>query len=89
MSAAVVRLVMNRLGAELRAFAQAVVELLHTFDVVSVAGPPWRWRVIDTGSRERIAAVRAGERKIGPDVPVPRTVFDDLTDALKARRANR
>ncbi|MEV4079730.1 hypothetical protein AB0J43_05495 [Nonomuraea fuscirosea] len=80
---------MNRIRAELRVFAQGVVEVLHAFDVVSAAGPPWRWRVIDTGSAERIAAVRAGLRRVGPDVPAPRTVFDDMMDELHARRRAR
>ncbi|TMR97887.1 hypothetical protein [Nonomuraea basaltis] len=58
---------LNRIRAELRAVAQGVVELFHVFDVVSVAGAPWRWRVIDTASHERIAAVRAGQRRVGAD----------------------
>lgn len=77
---------MNRLRAELRACAQSVWEVFHAFDVVSIAGPPWRWRVIDTGSRERIAAVRAGRRRIGADEPSP-TWVDDAIDRLRAARA--
>ncbi|GAA3027364.1 hypothetical protein [Streptosporangium longisporum] len=78
----------SRVGREARGLAQGVWEVLHAFDVISVAGPVWRWRAIDTGSRERIAAVRAGRRKVGADTP-HRTVFDDLIEELDARRADR
>lgn len=77
---------MNRLRAELRAAAQSVWEVFHAFDAVSVAGPPWRWRVIDTGSRERVADVHGGRRRIGADEP-PRTWVDDAIDNLRAVRA--
>lgn len=58
---------MNAAWNFLRAGVQCWWEILHTFDVVSVAGPPWRWRPVDTGSQQRIDAVRAGTRKVGGD----------------------
>lgn len=49
----------------LRAGAQVWWEVLHAFDWWSTKGPWWRWRPVDTGSVERIDAVRAGTRKVG------------------------
>lgn len=55
-----------RARREVCGLAQGIWEIAHALDVVSVSGPPWRWRVVDTGARERVAAVRAGTRTVGP-----------------------
>lgn len=57
---------LTRARREVCGLAQGIWEIAHTLDVVSVSGPPWRWRVVDTGSAARVAAVRAGVRKVGP-----------------------
>ena len=56
---------LTRARREVCGLAQGIWEIAHALDAVSVSGPPWRWRVVDTGSAERVAAVRAGTRKVG------------------------
>lgn len=73
---------MTRTRAELRAFAQTVIEICAPTIV-------YRWwppsiLIDQQAADERVAAVRAGRRRIG--VETQRTWFDDLINDLRARR---
>lgn len=72
---------MADLRNELRAFAQAVVEVFTALTAVKVRTWPPAVRVIDNGADDRIAAVRAGRRKVGP-LPEEKRGDVELADAM-------
>jgi hypothetical protein len=58
---------MTRVRAELCAAAQVVVEVFTALTAVEYRWWPPSVRSVDNGADERIAAVRAGTRKVGVD----------------------
>lgn len=58
---------MTRLRAELRAAAQALVEMFTALTSVEYRWWPPSIRAVDNGADKRVAAVRAGTRKVGID----------------------